>query len=106
MSHTYRQEEYHDCMTPEMEQAFVTTLVICGPPPPTHGWNPAIERNAQALANRNQWLSNMTHVWDKRFEQGIGEDVGQFIELYEIWWDVMRVTLCGSECDPNEGGIV
>ena len=93
-------------MDEDRERAMVTTLVICGPPPPADHlgteagtWQEQLRETLIHQSNRTEWLKAMSRTWETRSDCRVGHDVGEFIRVYETWWALTSTAVCGMECD-------
>lgn len=74
------------------EDACLTTVVTCGPPPPTpqsvwhgHSFNPTTQnRNREAWYRRQVWVTEVENLLTERYDVPLA-NVGDFVIAFEMW---------------------
>ena len=86
----YTEELYNTLMDPEFEHRCMTTVIICGPPPPKpDSSRPDGVLGIAALNTRDAWLDEVTALAKDRFGISYG-NIGDFITVLEVWWQSVR----------------
>ena len=85
----YTKELYNTLMDPEFENKCMTTVIICGPPPPTPRRLPATDGpnmlGIDGLKVREAWCEEVSQLCMDRFNITYG-NIGDFITVLDIWW--------------------
>lgn len=92
LEHDIIQVMIHDvCPENIFEQACWTTLIACGPPPPSPNdpgmsW---VKLGANALNERNDWLAQAEHIVTRRYNIN-AIMFGDFIVAFTTWWKIQQ----------------